>query len=361
LSACDAPAAAVEDGPQGAVSRRGLDHPFGRWAPPADRPFEVAPGIQWVRMPMPGSLDHINLWLLDDADEAGPGTAIVDTGMNVPMCRAVWEALLPGRRITRIICTHLHPDHIGLAGWLSHRSGARVHMSRDEYLLARVLQLRPLESPPDEALAYVTAAGWPEDWIAAFRNTRWNYFATNTTPLPGSYHRLEEGDELHIGARRWRVTIGSGHSPEHVCLVDHEGGVMISGDQVLPRITPNVSVNVMEPRGDPLGNWLDSLRAFLSLPADVLVLPAHGYPFHGLHERLRQIIAGHEERLALLQDFCRTPRTVHDCLPRLFGARLNDSNRFMATGEAFAHLRRLQRQALVVAERRGAALHFHTA
>lgn len=309
---------------------------------------------------MPGSLDHINLWLLDDEDDAGPGTAIVDTGLNLPASRAVWDALLPHRRVTRIICTHMHPDHVGLAGWLSHRTGARLHMSRSEYLLGRTLQLDARPSPPEEALAHVLAAGWPEASVRTFRGGSWNYYASNTTPLPGSYHRLQEGEELRIGGRRWRMAIGQGHSPEHVCLVDVEGGVMISGDQVLPRITPNVSVQITEPHADPLGEWLDSLERFLKLPAGMLVLPAHGQPFHGLHERLTRVIDGHRERLASLAEFCSTPRTVHDCLPRLFGARVTEANLFLATGEAFAHLRRLQRDGVVVSERHGTALRFQT-
>jgi glyoxylase-like metal-dependent hydrolase (beta-lactamase superfamily II) len=348
-------------GPAGATTHRGLDYSFGKWAPPADRPFELAPGIHWLRMPMPGALDHINLWMLDDEDDAGPGTAIVDTGMNLPAGRALWDALLPGRRITRIIGTHMHPDHVGLAGWLSRRTGARLHMSRGEYLLGRTLQLDARPSPPDEALAYVLAAGWPEAAVTAFRGRPWNRYAAGTTPLPGSYHRLEHDDVLRIGGRRWRVMVGRGHSPEHVCLVDEEAKLMISGDQVLPRITPNVSVSVTEPDGDPLGEWQDSLERFMALSSDMFVLPSHGFPFHGLHERLAQIIGGHRERLDRLVDFCCTPRTVHDCLSLLFGARATEETLMLATGEAFAHLRRLQRQGLLVAQRHGTALRFQPA
>jgi len=339
-------------------THRGLDYPLGQWAPPADRPHEVAPGVRWLRMPLPFSLDHINLWLLDDRDENGPGTAIVDTGLNAPVCRDVWQAILPGLHITRVIVTHFHPDHVGLAGWLCEKTGAPLDMARTEYLYARNLQLDARETPPAEAIALALDAGWPAAAIAKLQAQKWRMFASATAPLPGRYHRLCDGDQLSIGGRNWRIVVGRGHAPEHVCLVDEAGQVMIAGDQVLPRISSNVSLPLMEPMADPLGDWLDSIEQFRALPEDLLVLPSHGHPFHGLHERLAQLAQGHAERLDALRTFCATPKTAYECFPVLFSRAVDDSMISLATGEALAHLRRLEVQGLMRRERYGTALWF---
>ncbi len=348
----------TDDGPDGAFSHKGLDYPLGHWAPSPERPYEVAPGVRWLRMPLPISLDHINLWLLDDRDENGPGTAIVDTGLNVPLCRDVWAALLPSIRVTRVIATHFHPDHIGLAGWLTERTGAPLWMTRTEYLLARTLQLDMRDVPPPEALAFALDAGWPEASVNLMQSRGWRLFAKATTPLPSGYRRMEDGERINIGGRVWQVVVGRGHSPEHACLLSEDGDLMISGDQVLPRISSNVSVSSIEPMGDPLGEWLASIERLKDLPDRLLVLPAHNAPFHGLHQRLDQLADEHRDRLEALHAFCASPRTIHECFPILFKRPIDDSVISAATGETLAHLRRLEVEGRVRRARHGTALRF---
>ena len=240
-------------------SHRGLTYPFGRRGPAPGELIDLAPGIGWTRSPVPGSLGHINLWVLEE-DE---GVALVDSGLNIAPAREAWEELfagpLAGRAVTRLIATHFHPDHLGLTGWLADRFGVRLWMTRGEWLFARMLTADVRDEPPAEAFAYWRAAGWSEERIATEAEKGWGRFASVVSPVPVAYVRLREGDVLRIGRRDWQVVVGSGHSPEHACLVDFESGIMIAGDQVLPRITSNVSLSLSEPEADPLGEWLDSI------------------------------------------------------------------------------------------------------
>lgn len=327
-------------------SHRGLTYEFGRDAPETGALFPVADGIGWARLPMPGSLKHINIWLLDDSDAEGPGFAIVDTGIDLPASREAWEALfagpLAGRRPTRVIVTHFHPDHIGLAGWLAERFGIALWMTRGEWLFARMLTADIRDAPPREALAYWRAAGWSEERIAENAKKGWGRFASVVSPIPASYVRMEEGDTIRIGARDWRIVVGNGHSPEHACLVDEAGGLIIAGDQVLPRITSNVSLSLSEPQGDPLGDWLASIAKLKLLPDSLLVLPSHGEPFTGIHARLDALNAGHRDRLDALHRHLAEPRRAVDCFSVLFGRAIDDRLIDLATGEALAHLRRLE-------------------
>ena len=296
--------------------RRGLHYPHGRFTPEPDTLFEVAPGVFWLRMPLPFSLNHINLWVLDD----GAGWAIVDTGLNTGQGKKTWAGLfagaLAGKPVTRVIVTHYHPDHLGLAGWLCERWGVPLEIARTEYLLARTLTLDIRDAPPAEAIDFYTSAAWPEERLAAFRKRSWGGFSKVVYPLPAGFKRLQDGDVLDIGGRDWRIVTGRGHSPEHSCLVSD--GLMIAGDQVLPRITSNVSVYPTEPHADPLGDWLDSLDSFGHLDAGLRVLPAHNEPFEGLHARLEQLRDDHMEKLGKLEAFCTEPRTVFETFPVLF-------------------------------------------
>jgi glyoxylase-like metal-dependent hydrolase (beta-lactamase superfamily II) len=333
-------------------SHRGLTYPLGRTGPDYGALIDLADGIGWTRSPVPGSLNHINLWILDDGD----GIALVDAGLNMPAAREAWESLfagpLAGRRVTRMICTHFHPDHLGLAGWLAERFGVRLWMTRGEWLFARMLTTDVRDAPPAEAGAYQRAAGWSEERIAEEAARGWGRFAAMVSPVPVSYVRMQDGDSIEIGARTWRVVIGSGHSPEHACLVDDANGLMIAGDQVLPRITSNVSLNLSEPEADPLGEWLASIAKLKLLPDDLLVLPSHGEPFTGLHARLDALAAGHRGRLDALHAFLAEPRRALDCFMILFGRRIDDGSLGLATGEAMAHLRHLEVEGRAVREER---------
>ncbi len=299
---------------------------------------------------MPGSLNHINLWLLDDEG----GVAIVDTGLNIAPAREAWETLfagpLAGRAVTRVICTHFHPDHLGLAGWLTARFGIRLWMTRGEWLWARMLTTDTRDAPPPEALASMRAAGWTAAQIDVAAQKGWGNFSEAVSPLSVSYARMRDGDVLRIGARTWRVVTGSGHSPEHACLVDEAGKLMIAGDQVLPRITSNVSLSLSEPEANPLGEWLASIAKLKQLPDDLLVLPSHGEPFTGLHARLDALADGHRGRLDALHAHLVTPRRAVDCFAVLFRRTIDESVLGMATGEAMAHLRHLEVEGKAVRE-----------
>ena len=333
------PDAALADVP---YSHRGLTYPLGRRGPEAGELIALADGLGWARLPVPGSLKHINIWVLED----GHGVALVDTGLDIPPSRDAWEALfagpLAGRAVSRVIVTHFHPDHLGLAGWLCRRFDVPLWMTRDEWLFARMLTSDIRDAPPPEAIAYWRAAGWSEERIDSERGKGWGRFASVVSPVPVSFIRMRDGDRIEIGGRSWQVVVGSGHCPEHACLVDEAGGVMIAGDQVLPRITSNVSLSLSEPMADPLGDWLSSIGRLGALPADLLVLPSHGEPFSGLHARLDALANGHRDRLDALHAHLAEPRRAVDCFAVLFGRAIDDSILGLATGEAMAHLRRLE-------------------
>jgi glyoxylase-like metal-dependent hydrolase (beta-lactamase superfamily II) len=336
-----APDASLADADE-AYSHKGLSYPLGRRTPELGEVIDLAEGVGWARLPVPGSLKHINIWLLDDGD----GVAIVDTGLDIPPCREAWEELiagrLAGRAITRIIATHFHPDHLGLAGWLAERFNVPLWMTRGEWLFARMLTADRRDVPPSEAFAYWRAAGWDEQRIDAEAGKGWGRFASVVSPVPVSFIRIQDGEAIRIGRREWRVLVGSGHSPEHACLIDYPGGLMIAGDQVLPRITSNVSLSLSEPEADPLGEWLASIAKLKELPDSLFVLPSHGEPFTGLHARLDALDAGHRGRLDALHGHLSEPRRAVDCFSVLFGRKIEDNSFGLATGEAMAHLRRLE-------------------
>jgi glyoxylase-like metal-dependent hydrolase (beta-lactamase superfamily II) len=220
---------------------------------------QVAPGIFWVRMPLPFVLAWINLWLIEDGD----GWTIVDTGMALEQSREYWrtifESTLKGKPVTRVICTHMHPDHMGLAGWICRKFGAELWMSRLEYITGRVLVADTGREAPEDGVKFYRAAGWNEDALDSYK-VRFGGFGKAVSRVPDSYHRIEEGEAIEIGGRKWRVVSGNGHCPEHACLWQEELKLFISGDQVLPRISSNVSVFPTEPDADPLSDWISSCK-----------------------------------------------------------------------------------------------------
>jgi len=331
---------------------RGLVYPWGmKVAPPPGVPEAVAEGVYWVRFAMPGGLDHINIWLLED----GEGWTVVDTCLDLPDARAQWEQLfagfMGGRPVKRVIATHMHPDHIGLAGWICRRFDCELWISREEFLMCRYLAGATGSAAPDVALRFYRAAGFDESQLEGYRQ-RYGGFGAAIFTLPDSFYRLRDGDTIQVDGRYWQLVGGSGHSPEHMSLYCPALKLLISGDQVLPRITPNVSVFPTEPRGDTLKDWLSSnARMRGKLPDDVLVLPAHQEPFYGLHVRLTQIIESHERGLDRLYEFLSQPRRAVDCFSTLFRSRMDENIIQMATGETLAHLNCLVGRRLAQVER----------
>jgi len=318
-----------------------LDYPFAE-PPEAGTLTEVAPGVHWIRMPLPFALDHINLWALEDGD----GWALVDTGIASNKTRGVWRTLfagpLSGRPVRRLLITHCHPDHIGLAGWLGDETGAEVWATRGEWYLHKTLVHDAGDLSAPHAAEFYRMHGADEDLLDAFAERPQSY-RHGVTEAPPSFRRIRAGDTVTIAGRDWQVLVGEGHSPEHACLYQPESGVLISGDQVLPRITSNISVWPAEPEADPLGDYLETNRQFLDLPPDVLVLPSHGLPFRGLHTRIAQVAAHHQERLEHLARALTASHTTMEALGAMFPRKLDPFQTMFAIGETVAHLNRLVR------------------
>ena len=328
-----------------------LEYPFAD-TPATGRAIEVAPGVLWLRMPMPFRLDHINIWAIrdnaptNDGDETGKdGWAIVDTGLQTPETIDAWRALfanggaLCDARITRVIVTHMHPDHVGMAGWLAEKFDIGLAMTRLEYLNCRVLLTDTGRSAPEEGIRFYARSGWDVDALEMYR-ARFGDFGRWIHKVPDSYARLSDGQRFVIGEHTWEVIVGAGHSPEHACLLCRELGVFISGDQVLPRISSNVSVFPTEPDADPLTDWLSSIeRIRARVEPDLLVLPAHNEPFRGLHLRLDALADGHLVGLDRLRERLAQPQRVVDVFPALFRRAIGSGRELtLATGESLAHL-----------------------
>lgn len=316
-------------------------------APENGSTMPVADGIDWLRMPLPFALSHINLWLFED----GGTTTLVDTGVSNEESHAVWRDVLDHRPpVGRVVVTHLHPDHAGCAGWLCRERGAGLWMTREEYLLCRVLTADTGRDAPLAGVDFYHAAGFAEHALDRYQKM-FGMFGKFVAELPESYTRLRDGETLDIGGRRWEIIVGRGHSPEHACLACHADGLLVSGDQLLPTISSNVSVFPTEPEANPLAEWLASLSELKERVAgDVVVLPAHGRPFRGAHERLDALIAEHHEGLGALLEHLREPRRAVDVFPALFKSPIKDGNLIMATGESIAHLNYLLNEGEAIRE-----------
>ena len=325
---------------------RALHYPLGDQLPPPGRATELRPGVKWLRMQLPFALDHINLWLLRDRFQGREGWTVVDTCIERAESRADWEkvfeAELEGLPIVRVLVTHMHPDHVGLAHWLCERWNAPLWMSGTDYQTARYA-CQVVNSFGGERLAdYFFSHGMtdPAD-LEQIRNRK-SYYRGLVPALPPSYARLMDGATVTIGGLAWRCIAGYGHAPEHMALYSEQLNILISGDMVLPRISTNVSVYEMEPEADSLTLFLNSIDRFLPLPEDVLVLPSHGKPFHGLHTRIGQLHDHHRERLAEVVEAARArPVSAYDMLPVLFRRPLDLHQTTFALGESVAHLHRL--------------------
>jgi len=328
----------LDDAEWEAPVRPKLEYPFAQSPEPGET-IEVAQGVFWARMPLPFALKWINVWLIED----GEGCAIVDTGIGSEVSREHWRTIfqdrLRGRPITRVFVTHMHPDHLGLAGWITRKFDCPLWMTRLEYVTCRMLIADTGREAPEDGIRFYRAAGWDEDALDSYR-VKFGGFGKAISRLPDSYRRLADGDMVAIGGRDWRIITGCGHSPDHACLWQPQLNVLISGDQVLPRISSNVSVFPTEPTADPLSDWLASCAKLkAALPDGVLVLPAHNEPFYGLHARLDNLIDGHERALSRMERrLAAEPRRAVDLFGALFARKIEPDVLGMATGETLAHL-----------------------
>jgi glyoxylase-like metal-dependent hydrolase (beta-lactamase superfamily II) len=328
-----------------------LHYRFGDTLPAAGCTLEVAPGVRWLRIALPFALDHINLWLLRDRHEGREGWAVVDCGIADDLTRAAWQAVfdseLEGLPVLRVIVTHMHPDHIGLADWLCERwstpgHDCRLWISATDWNAGRMASQSTTGFGGDDAARFFARHGLTDPDSLAKVRARTQYYASMVPSVPKRFRRLMDDMTLEIGGRRWQCIAGYGHAPEHIALFCPELQTLISGDMVLPRISTNISVIDIEPEANPLPMYLASIERMRSLPADTLVLPSHGKPFSGLHERIGQLQQHHEERFADLIDACRAgPKNAAELLPVLFRRPLDLHQTTFAMGEAIAHLHAL--------------------
>ena len=306
----------------------------------------IAPGVLWVRMPLPFALDHINLWLVRD----GHQWTMVDCGLATNTTRGLWEEIfardLGGRAIGRLIVTHYHPDHIGLAGWLSTKLNVVPWMTRGEFLTAHAACHSVGGTGYAPVRAFFARHGLAPERLEAAGVKDGNY-RRGVEPLPETFHRIRHGDRIAIGEHSWEVVVGYGHAPEHAALASRGAGLLIAGDMLLPRISTNVSVWPVEPDGDPLGDFLDSLDRFAGLAPDTLVLPSHGLPFRGIPARIGQLKAHHATRLEKLATVCDVEMTAAELMPALFRREFTDYQLLFAMGETVAHLNHLWHKGVV--------------
>jgi glyoxylase-like metal-dependent hydrolase (beta-lactamase superfamily II) len=326
-----------------------LVYPFEK-VPEVGQVVEVAPGVVWMRLPLPMMLNHINVWGIEDEN----GWAIVDTGMQTEANLSAWRQIFANatekRPLTRIFVTHMHPDHVGIAGWLTRKFKCRLWMTRLEYLNCRVLAADSGRQAPEDALAFYRRAGWSDGAIENYQ-ARFGNFGKYIHALPESYRRIKDGEVIQIGQHSWRVIVGTGHSPEHACLYCEALKLLISGDQVLPRISSNVSVHPTEPDANPMQEWLESLAKLKrEVPDDVLVLPSHNECFRGLHARLDYLALAQVRTLERLRQSLKQPKRVVDVFTTLFGRSIDESDAGLlnlATGESLACLNYLLHQGTV--------------
>jgi len=315
-----------------------LSYPFGDMLPEPGELQRVCEGVYWLRMKLPFALNHINLWLLEDND----GWTIIDCGIANEETRHAWESIfsrdLQGKPVTRVIATHCHPDHLGLADWLCQRWNVPLWMSAAEYSFGRMMQAGLSGAEGLAAVPHFQRHGVTDAALIAQLLKRKNYYPSLVPNIPNAFVRLQENQMVRIGAHQWRVITGFGHSPEHVSLYCDALNCLIAGDMLLPRISTNVSVWAIEPLSNPVQQFLDSIKRYLDLPSNTLVLPSHGRPFCGAHNRVQQLIDHHAARLTEIQRACVTPQSANDIVPVMFPRELDTHQLTFALGEALAHL-----------------------
>lgn len=306
--------------------------------PEAGQVIEVADGVFWARMPLPMALDHVNIYILDDGD----GWTVIDTGLDWPKCRAAWQVLLDGplsaKPVRRVLITHHHPDHIGMAGWFQSELNAEMLITRTAWLFARMLSLDVQTEASSASVDFWKAAGMPGDMIQERLAERPFNFADVLAPLPLGFTRIADGDLLQMAGRNWRVRTGHGHAPEHATMWSEDDNLVLAGDQFIPSISPNLGVYPTEPEADPVTEWLESCSRFQPFAQeDHFVLPGHKLPFLGLPTRLDQMIENHVSALDRLEAALATPATAVECFMPVFKREIRGTQYGLAMAEAVAH------------------------
>ena len=336
----------------GDIAPKGLNCP---WEAPPEHgvPIEVAEGVLWFRLPLPMKLDHVNVYALDEGDS----WTVIDTGFASKKCKAIWQGMmdgpLGGKPISRVVVTHHHPDHIGLAGWLKSDFGAELVTTRTAWLTARMLTLDVQEVPNAETLAFYKLSGMDAELYAKRATERPFNFADIVAPIPLGYTRIQEGEQIKMGGRTWDIHMGNGHAPEHATFWSQDDNLVLAGDQILSSISPNVGVYATEPMADPIGEWLEACeRLNLLVQDDHLVLGGHKLPFTGLPQRMRQLIENHHSALKRLEKYIEPPKSASECFSCLFKRPIGEGEYGLALVESVAHLSHLYQTGLATRELR---------
>lgn len=311
-------------------------------APAPGEAIEVADGVLWMRLPLPMKLDHVNVYALDDGD----GWTVIDTGFSSKKTRGIWETLmagpLAGKPVTRVVSTHHHPDHIGNVGWFQSELGAELVTTRTAWLFARMLTLDVQETSPEETLDYYRSAGMAPEVLAKRMAERPFNFSDMVYPMPLGFTRIKQGDVFRMGGRDWDVHCGNGHAPEHATFWSRDDHLVITGDQILSSISPNIGVYATEPMADPVAEWLEACERLAPLArAEHLALGGHKLPFTGLPTRMRQLIENHHGALNRLLEHLDDPKSAADCFAPLFKRSIGEGEYGLALVEAVAHLNHL--------------------
>ena len=336
----------------GDIAPKGLNYPWE--APPQHGvPIEVAEGVLWFRLPLPMKLDHVNVYALDEGDS----WTVIDTGFASKKCKAIWQGMmdgpLGGKPNSRVVVTHHHPDHIGLAGWLKSDFGAELVTTRTAWLTARMLTLDVQEVPNAETLAFYKLSGMDAELYAKRATERPFNFADIVAPIPLGYTRIQEGEQIKMGGRTWDIHMGNGHAPEHATFWSQDDNLVLAGDQILSSISPNVGVYATEPMADPIGEWLEACeRLNLLVQDDHLVLGGHKLPFTGLPQRMRQLIENHHSALKRLEKYIEPPKSASECFSCLFKRPIGEGEYGLALVESVAHLSHLYQTGLATRELR---------